>query len=90
MINFFEMMDEVGPVIKYDDDNGRKVFMFNPYYRGKDPLKEIIWNTRNADGTRGFVRNPFVPGAEYGYDSSTYEKFQQAGFPQTNVDPYWQ
>jgi len=34
MINFFEMMDEVGPVIKYDDD-GRKVFIFNPYYHGK-------------------------------------------------------
>ena len=34
-------------------------------------------------------RNPFVPGAEYGYDSTTYEKFQQAGFPQTNVDPYF-
>ena len=87
--SFFEMMEEVGPIIRYED-NGRKIFFFNPYYRGKDPLKEIIWNTRNADGTRGFVRNPFVPGAEYGYDSSTYEKFQQAGFPQTNVDPYWQ
>ena len=86
--SFLEIMEEEGPVIKYKD-KGRKVFIFNPYYRGKDPLKEIIWNTRNADGTRGFVRNPFVPGAEYGYDSSTYEKFQQAGFPQTNVDPYW-
>jgi hypothetical protein len=36
------------------------------------------------------VRNPFAPGAEYGYDSTTYEKFQQAGFPQTNVDPVFE
>ena len=34
-------------------------------------------------------RNPFAPGAKYGYDSTTYEKFQQTGFPQTNVDPIW-
>ena len=87
--SFFEKMDEVGPVIRYDD-NGRRVFIFNPYYRGKDPLKEFFWNIRNTDGTKGFVRNPFAPGAEYGYDSTTYEKFQQSGFSQTNVDPYWQ
>ena len=86
--NFFEMIDEVGPVIKYED-NGRKVFIFNPYYRGKDPMKQTYWKTKNADGTNGFVRNPFAPGAEYGYDSTTYEKFQQSGFPQTNVDPFW-
>ena len=87
--NFLETMEEEGPVIKYDD-NGRKIFFFNPYYRGKDPMKEIIWETQNADGTRGFVRNPFAPGTEYGYDATTYEKWQQSGFPQTNVDPYWQ
>lgn len=52
-------------------------------------MKQTYWKTKNADGTNGFVRNPFAPGAEYGYDSTTYEKFQQAGFPQTNVDPYW-
>ena len=34
-------------------------------------------------------RNPFAPGAEYGYDATTYEKWQQSGFPQTNVDPYF-
>lgn len=87
--NFLEMMNEEGAVIKYDD-NGRKVFIFNPYYRGKDPLKEIFWETKNADGTKGFVRNPFAPGAEYGYDSTTYEQWQNKGFIQTNVDPYWQ
>ncbi|MBR6422160.1 hypothetical protein IKS86_05565 [bacterium] len=81
-------MDE-GPVIKYDDDNGRKVFMFNPYYREKDPLKMILFDGDNGSGKPVIYRNPFVPGAEYGYDATTYEKFQQAGFPQTNVDPYW-
>ena len=87
--SFLEILEEVGPVIKYDD-NGRKVFILNPYYRGKDPLKEIFWVTKNADGIKGFVRNPFAPKAEYGYDSTTYEKFQQSGFPQTNVDPYFE
>ena len=82
------MMEEVGPVIKYEDD-GRKVFIFNPFYRGVDPMKQIFWKKQNADGTKGFVRNPFAPGAEYGYDSTTHEKWQQKGFAQTNVDPYW-
>ena len=86
--NFLEIMEEEGPVIRYED-NGMKVFIFNPYYRNKDPMKEIIWETRNTDGTRGFVRNPFAPSAEYGYDSTTYEKWQQKGFAQPNVDPYW-
>ena len=87
--SFFEMMEEEGPVIKYDYD-GRKIFIFNPYYRGKDPLKEIFWSRHNADGTKGFVRNPFAPRAEYGYNSTTYQKWQNKGFIQTNVDPYWQ
>ena len=86
--NVFEMMDEVGPVIKYDD-NGKKVFIFNPYYIGKDPIKQIFWNIRNADGITGFIRNPFTPGAEYGYESTTYEKWRQSGFIQPNVDPYY-
>ena len=33
-------------------------------------------------------RNPFAPGAKYGYDSNTYDKWQQSGFIQPNVDPY--
>lgn len=85
--NSLEMIEEEGPIIKYDDD-GRRVFIFNPYYRGKDPLKELFWRKQKADGTKGFVRNPFAPGAEYDYDSTTYEKFQQSGFIQPNVDPY--
>ena len=82
-------MDE-GPVIKYDEDNGRKIFFFNPYYKGKDPLKEIFWGTKNADGTNGFVRNTFTPKGEYGYDATTYEQWQNKGFIQTNVDPYFE
>ena len=86
--NFLEMMNEEGPVIRYED-NGRKVFIFNPYYRGRDPMKQIFWKIKNADGTSGFVRNPFAPRAEYGYDSTTYEQWQQKGFAQPNVDPYF-
>ena len=85
---FQEIMEEEGPVIKYDD-NGRKVFIFNPYYRGKDPMKEVIWRHQNSDGTWGFIRNPFAPGGAPTW-SNTYEKFQQSGFIQPEVDPYWQ
>lgn len=81
-------MEEEGPVIKYDD-YGRNVFIFNPFYRGKDPLKEFFWEAKNSDGTKGFVRNPFAPKGEYGYDLTTYEKWQQSGFMQPNVDPYF-
>ena len=87
----FSIYDQ-GPIVKIQVETAsghpKWVFVFNPFYRGKDPLKEMFWSRRNADGTKGFVRNPFAPGAEYGYDSTTYEKFQQTGFPQTNVDPY--
>lgn len=27
-------------------------------------MKQIMWETYNADGTRGYVRNPFAPGAD--------------------------
>ncbi|MBO7127464.1 hypothetical protein J6W78_07980 [bacterium] len=85
---------EQGPVVKIQVEtasgNPKWVFVFNPFYKGKDPMKQIFWKTKNADGTNGFVRNPFAPGAEYGYDATTYEKFQQSGFPQTNVDPYFE
>jgi len=89
----FSIYDQ-GPVVKIQVEtvsgNPKWVFVFNPFYRGKDPMKQIFWKTKNADGTKGFVRNPFAPGAEYGYDATTYEKFQQSGFPQTNVDPYFE
>ncbi|MBO4698900.1 hypothetical protein J5690_04730 [bacterium] len=69
--------------------NGAIMIYKNPYYVNKDPLKTILFDGNNGSGKPLIYRNPFVPGAEYGYDSTTYEKFQQSGFPQTNVDPYW-
>jgi hypothetical protein len=51
-------------------------------------LKEIFWNKQKDDGTKGFVRNPFVLDAEYGYDATTYERWQQSGFIQPEVDPW--
>ncbi|MBO7127470.1 hypothetical protein J6W78_08010 [bacterium] len=87
----FSIYDQ-GPVVKIQVETAsghpKWVFVFNPFYRGKDPLKEMIWKKQKADGTKGFVRNPFAPGAEYGYDSTTHEKWQQSGFVQPNVDPY--
>ncbi|MBQ4438149.1 hypothetical protein II898_04655 [bacterium] len=89
--NDFSIYDQ-GPVVKIQVETAsghpKWVFVFNPFYRGKDPLKEMIWKKRKADGSKGFVRNPFAPGAEYGYDSTTHEKWQQSGFIQPNVDPY--
>ena len=50
--SFFEMIGEEGPVIWYND-NGRKVFIFNPYYKGKDPLKEIFWSRHQKLNEKG-------------------------------------
>jgi len=87
--SFQEMMEEEGPVIKYDD-NGRRVFVFNPYYHGKDPMKEIIWRVQDENGLWGFVRNPFAPGAEYGYDHTTAKKITDSKFNPGNIDPYFE
>ena len=62
----------------------------NPYYVNKDPLKAILFDGNDGMGKPMIYRNPFAPKAEYGYDSTTYEKWQQAGFQQTNVDPYFE
>ena len=51
----------------------------NPYYVNKDPLKTIMFDGNNGSGKPMIYRNPFVPGASYGYDSTTYEKWQQSG-----------
>jgi hypothetical protein len=61
----------------------------NPYYVNKDPLKAILFDGNDGTGKPMIYRNPFAPGAEYGYDVTTYEKWQNKGFIQTNVDPYW-
>ena len=49
-----------------------------------------VYVMKDGSGKPMIYRNPFAPGAEYGYNSTTYEKFQQSGFPQTNVDPYFE
>ena len=70
--------------------NGAIMIYQNPYYVNKDPLKAIFFDGSDGSGRPMIYRNPHVPAnAEYGYDSTTYEKWQQSGFPQTNVDPYW-
>ena len=69
--------------------NGAIMIYRNPYHINKDPLKTILFYEDNGSGKPMIYRNPFVPGAEYWYNSTTYEKWQQSGFPQTNVDPYF-
>ena len=69
--------------------NGAIMIYRNPYHINKDPLKTILFYGDNGSGKPMIYRNPFVPGAEYWYNSTTYEKWQQSGFPQTNVDPYF-
>ena len=48
-----------GPVIRIQTENPsgkpRWIFVFNPFYKGHDPMKELIWETKNADGIRGFM-----------------------------------
>jgi len=68
--------------------NGVIMIYKNPYYVNKDPLKTILFDGNNGSGKPMIYRNPFVSGAEYGYDSTTYEKFQQKGFIQPEVDPW--
>jgi RHS repeat-associated protein len=86
-------LHEEGPVISVEVEgpagNPRKVFIRNPYYRGQDPMKEVIWRYRNPDGSWGFIRNPFAPGGDYDLSMTTYEKIRAKGFVQPEVDPYF-
>ena len=68
--------------------NGAIMIYRNPYHINKDPLKTILFDGDNGSGKPIIYRNPFVPGAEYGYDSTTYEKWLQKGFVQPEVDPW--
>lgn len=61
----------------------------NPYYINNDPLKTILFDGDNGSGRPMIYRNPFAPKAEYGYDATTYEQWQNKGFVQPNIDPYW-
>jgi hypothetical protein len=51
-------------------------------------MKEVMWRVKTDSGQWGFIRNPFAPGGAPTW-SNTYEKFQQSGFIQPEVDPYW-
>ena len=59
------------------------------YNMNKAPLKTIFFDGDIGSGKPMIYRNPFASGAEYGQDSTTYEKFQQKGFILPEVDPYW-
>ena len=71
-------LHEEGPVISVEVEGPagtpRRVFIRNPYYKGPDPMKEVLWHYNNPDGTRGFVRNPFAPGGDHDLGTTTYEK----------------
>ena len=95
MLNILAKMlkqgDSVQPPFFIDDStgpNGVIMIYKNPYYVNKDPLKTILFNGDNRSGKPMIYRNPFAPGAEYGYDSTTYQKWQNKGFVQPEVDPW--
>ena len=66
--------------------NGAIMIYRNPYYINKDPLKNIL--ILGYDGSKPiFVRNPLALPASRTW-SNTYEKWQQSGFVQPEVDPW--
>ena len=79
MLRKMLMLDRENPLdkeeyIEVENPDGRKQFIRNPFYRGKDPMKEIYWKHKNANGTWGFSRNPFAPPSETaGKYKNTYE-----------------
>ena len=66
--------------------NGAIMIYRNPYYINKDPLKNIL--ILGYDGSKPiFVRNPLAFPTSKTW-SNTYEKWQQSGFVQPEVDPW--
>ena len=66
--------------------NGAIMIYRNPYYINKDPLKNIL--ILGHDGSKPiFVRNPLALPTSRTW-SNTYEKWQQSGFVQPEVDPW--
>ncbi len=84
----FDPWQNLGPIIKNKDDVRGYSIMFNPYYKGKDPIKEFFLDNVKINGGKGLITNPFKPKAEYGYDSTTYEKITNKGFNYGNIDPW--
>ncbi len=77
------------PVIVNKDDVREYSITFNPYYKGKDPVMDYFMEDTGPNGGKGLIINPFKPGAEYGYDSTTYEKITNKGFNYGNIDPWF-
>ena len=66
--------------------NGAIMIFRNPYYINKDPLKNIL--ILGYDGSKPiFVRNPLALPTSRTW-SNTYERWQQSGFIQPEVDPW--
>ena len=66
--------------------NGAIKIYRNPYYINKDPLKNIL--ILGYDGSKPiFVRNPLALPTSRTW-SNTYERWQQNGFIQPEVDPW--
>ena len=78
---------EEKPFEKYES-NGYIVFVRNPFYRQKDPLKTIIKHGHNGRDFM-FVRNPFATPPEYNPFVSTADFWFNSGFNRGNIDPYW-
>ncbi len=53
-------------------------------------MKEVIWETKNTDGTRGYVRNPFAPPADYNPYNSTADFWFHSGFNRGEIGPGWE
>ncbi|MBO7127460.1 hypothetical protein J6W78_07960 [bacterium] len=75
------------PFEKYESD-GYIMFVRNPFYRQKDPLKMIIKEGHNGRGFM-FVRNPFAAPPEYNPFASTADFWFNSDFNRGNIDPYW-
>jgi hypothetical protein len=69
--------------------NGATMFFRNPYYINKDPMKELMWDIENEDGTRGYVRNPFAPGADTSKQQNLKKLIESDGVVGTSVFYRW-
>jgi hypothetical protein len=53
-------------------------------------MKELMWEIENADGTRGYVRNPFAPPPNYNPHNSTADSWFHSGFNRGEIGPGWE
>ncbi len=78
-----------GAVITERDDIRGITVYFNPYFKGKDPFKEVFLGIESdPNGTTTFIRNPFVSSTlPYGYDQTTAEFWANSPYGRGNIDP---